>query len=261
MTQDTILQSVPCTAIVLAHLKNKKLLRALDSVLFFDEIIVVATTPSNREWQSFLKKHYENTPKLIHYDNPIQSFSQVRNWAAPQAENDWVFFLDSDEVLEPHAHQKLSAFFSTYADHYSSLTLTRYDVFKGQVLTHGEGAIELLRSYQLGQHQFHGVVHETVPAQRSFTSTITIKHYAHDTISDFLTDITRYAELASYSESNHLLIILFKMLIFPPLKWWYCVIIQSGWKDGWAGIMYATVMSIHSLAVRAFAYEKTISRT
>lgn len=254
-------EKLPCSAIIIAHLRNNTLDAAIQSVQYFSEIIIVATTDEKAQWRQYINEQSKSNIRLFFYLEPIVSFSELRNWAATKSNQDWVFFLDSDEVLEDEAHEKLSEFFATYAQTYTSLSVTRFDVFLNQTLHHGEAKKELIRCYHAEHHTFEGNVHEIVHAQNTFSSTIEIKHFAHDSINQFLADIIKYSEMASFQETHYLVPLTLKLLLFPPLKWMYIVLIQSGWKDGMAGVMYATVMTIHSIAVRLFAYEKTITRT
>jgi hypothetical protein len=102
-------------------------------------------------------------------------------------------------------------------------------------------------------------VHELaqVEGQVSF-SNITLLHYAHRNIAEFFSDVTGYAKLAAeYQNDSKLpsILLTVKTIVFPLGKFIQNYFLKLGFLDGWRGLTYATLMSLHSLSVRVMSYE------
>src|SRR2546430_15536047 len=80
--------------IVLTHNEADSLLRCLDSIAGFGEIVVV-DSGSNDGTQEIAKRAGARV-----YEHPFKSFGQQRNWALENCDlkSEWILFLDADEV-------------------------------------------------------------------------------------------------------------------------------------------------------------------
>ncbi len=237
---------LPLSVIVLTPTKEKlspyqktQLDRAVASASFADEVLV------------------------INHNEPIIDFAQARNGALRQAKHEWVFFLDSDEWIETGSESAVEALL---AEQLAGIAVRRMDVFHHQVLKFGEtGQHYLLRLMRRNQSTFTRPVHERAVVQGTTRTTeITLWHESHQDISQFWQSITRYAELEAEwrvtqnPEPDKLKIIL-QLLIFPFAKFWLNYVGKLGLLDGWSGLVYAAMMSCHSLLVRIFWLEKIIA--
>ncbi|AOZ93244.1 glycosyltransferase family 2 protein [Paenibacillus crassostreae] len=85
--------------------------RCLDSILTaVDEIIVVDTGSTDRSIQiveSYVQK-YDHV-KLFHFEW-VNDFSAARNYSLDQVSNEWVFIVDSDDVLPLEDHHKIRSY-------------------------------------------------------------------------------------------------------------------------------------------------------
>ena len=99
-----------------------------------------------------------------------------------------------------------------------------------------------------------------------FKSKIIIKHFAHSSIYEFLNTIKNYAWL----EANYRLkkqkrmislpkTVYLELIFYPVGKFILNYFIKLGLLDGWRGLAYAVIMSLHSLFVRIFLYELQIT--
>src|SRR3990167_10418738 len=82
------------SAVVLTHNSGKTLDRALASVKFCDDILIIddASTDNSLE----VVKKYTN--HVIH--RPLSGdFANQRNLAMREAANEWILFIDSDEIV------------------------------------------------------------------------------------------------------------------------------------------------------------------
>jgi hypothetical protein len=244
------MKPLPLTAIILAHKPGKKLENALASVSFANEVIIIDNN-SGVDWTS-LSKTYPLT--VIANNSPITDFSAVRNSAISEASNDWVLFLDSDEEVVAPAVPKIAVLLTSNA---KGGVVTRSDVFHGKKLEYGEaGNQQIIRLGKKGSIQFSGAVHEvaSITGELSYTG-IEILHHSHDSIKEFIADVSHYAFIAAQQKSTSFNQNLLEMLTYPIGKLLYGLFIQGGIIDGLPGVTYAYCMSLHSLLVRMFRYE------
>ncbi len=234
------------SVIILAHTVNPKLLYAIDSAQWANEVLVIWTTK-------------EQAPKLEHALVVTSShvhlhFAAIRNEALQHAKNDWVFYLDSDEVFTNGSAEKMSAILNKQI---SGITVLRRDIFLGKELHWGEvGNMRLLRAFRKSDGHFVRAVHEVAEVNGEvLDSDISIVHAAHDSIGSFITKIITYATLdAGLRGSQHVSIV--SLFAWPTGKFFVNYFWKLGILDGWRGLVYASVMSVHSFTVRALLYEK-----
>lgn len=244
--------NLPCTAVILAHTADEKLFQAIASVQQFAELLVIDNASGIK------KTDIDHSNFIIHTlsDKPITDFAAVRNKALTLASQDWVFFLDSDEILEPFNVEKLTNVLAT--THHHGFSCTRSDVFLGKQLRHGEaGNQQLVRLVRVCHTTFVGAIHEVAHVTGSVGEVpLQVTHYSHQSISDFITDVGKYASTLGSQKEASLLRLLFELICYPPAKFIQTYFLQAGILDGYRGLTYSFVMSLHSLIVRITAYEK-----
>jgi len=219
------------TLIIIAPKIDRDLTRYLQAVKkFYDELLVIDTSTTG----------------------PITDFAKLRNEALSQATSTWVVFLDSDERISREDFAELKEQIAqTTAD---GLYLCRSDVFYNQTLQFGEwGRVPILRAMRRAAATYHGVVHEVASISGSVESTtVTILHYAHLSITEFVAKVSRYAALAAAARQASLFRLGAEICVYPIAKFILNYGIRRGFLDGWRGLAYATLMSLHSFFVRAY---------
>lgn len=241
---------LPITAIILTNTTDH-LEEAVRTLSHFNELIIVTNSVSIQK-----KNLPHPRAKIIPGPHrPITDFSAVRNAALKNASNDWVFFLDSDEELQPFdANTLMHRISNSQATAY---TITRQDVFLGKKLKYGEaGNQQIVRLVHKKFSQFTGSIHETATTQGSISaSELHVLHFAHKNVSTFLADVTKYAtEIGTHkNQPQHRTLI--ELVTYPPAKFIFTFIIKQGFRDGIRGFVYSVLMSLHSLIVRISTYE------
>jgi glycosyltransferase involved in cell wall biosynthesis len=247
-------QSIPLSVIILTHRRDERFISALASAQPAEEILIVDYHSGN-DWLK-LKKQFHFTK--VSRSEPIHNFSAERNLAMQQAKNTWVFFLDSDEVIEPASWQVIEQVMQD--PQLAGAFIRRCDVFYGQPLKFGEtGQVWLLRLLRKSAGQFNRPVHEIAQTSgQTIRASITLLHFAHTSIAEFLNDLSQYARIeAEYQADSQLPTFLLgiKTLVYPKLKFIVNYFFKLGFLDGWRGLVYVAMMSLHSLFVRVFSYE------
>ena len=170
--------------------------------------------------------------------------------------------MDSDEILEKEAKDKIKKMIKNKAD---AFTLERTDFFHDEKLNWGElRKVKLIRLAKTNKIKFIRKVHEIAVVDGVVKrSNLKMKHYAHQNIGEFIDSINHYAQIeADYRKNKNYsyskIKILFEFCSFPTLKFIWNYLFRLGFLDGFAGLVYASMMSLHSLLVRIYLYEKYI---
>ncbi len=239
------------SVVITVHKENDILRRILERISFADEIKIIDNN-SGIIWKNYRKYQIS----IIQYPNIISDFSVLKNFAISKCKSDWVLLLDSDEIPSNNLKQEFNIIAN---NNYDLALVKRTDYFHDKALHHGEAAnVWLPRLFKKGTVSFEGKVHEVVKQNTNIQypiSNIQLSHYPHHNISSFLDKILFYAKLRAEERRADNLSrtrITFELLTFPLGKFLHSWILSSGFRDGFRGLTYATLMSLHSLFVRIF---------
>lgn len=236
------------TAIILAKNEEKSIRKAIDSVSFCDEILVIDDGSTDA---TVLAAQNSGASVISHALN--RDFAQQRNWAMEQSKNEWILFLDADELVSKELKSELvSGGFQSSCYH-----IPRRDFFWNTELRYGEtrkcrteGIIRLVKKKS---GIWKGMIHEEYfPIQTPGKLRGHINHYSHESLASFITDINMYSTLRAEElakKGKH--VSAFELIVFPFGKFIYTYFLLGGFLDGPAGFVYSFVMSFHSFLVRA----------
>lgn len=237
-------QTTPISAVVLTHNSQATLKSCLNSVSWCSEIIVIDDYSTDSTLQ--IAKQHQTRIYRRHLNN---DWAAQRNFSLPLAQNNWIFFVDSDEIVTPKLRQEIQRLFSTPTTPHGYF-VPRQDYFLGKNLRHGEtSSIRLLR---LANRRFG---HWTRPVHEVWTITgptgqlqNPLQHRRNLTISQFIDRLNTYTSLDKTKfHPTH--------LCKPLLKFFHNYILRLGFLDGFAGFIMAYLMSLHSLTVRVKSWE------
>lgn len=244
------------TAIVLTHNSEKTIEKCLASLSFCSEILVV----DNESTDKTITLAQNFTHKIV--THPLQNdFSAQRNWAMKNATNDWILFIDSDEVVTPELATEIQKVFSSSTPVVSCYKIKRIDIFMGQQVAHGEvsnAATGIIRLMKRETGTWKGTVHETwLPLPGSVGQLDNaIHHFAHASVSDFIRKVNFYSTLrAKELLSAKKKISWYDLLTYPFGKFLYTYFWKMGFLDGAPGFIYSFLMSFHSFLVRAKLFQ------
>lgn len=244
------------TVIVLVHQQTPVLTHCLAALKFADEVMILDNN-SGVEWKTWQEK----LPlTIVKVSEKITDFSATRNQGLEKATTEWVLFVDSDEVVTPESINEIQS--CVTQKNIDGFYIHRRDVFLDKELRFGEvGSVKMLRLFKTAKGKYHRRVHEEVRLNGTVAlSSIKVLHYAHQSISTFFDKITRYAEIEAASRPRYTKNqVMVEILVYPAAKFIQNFIVRLGFVDGWRGLIYAVLMSCHSLCVRVFAYEKSRS--
>lgn len=237
------------TAIVLTHNSQDTLDSCLKSVSFADEVIVVDDYSSDNTLRVASKYH-----AIIFQHKLNGNFSNQRNFAFTKAENEWILFVDSDEIVSSELESEIKRVLSSGKNNYSGYFLKRQDILWGKKLKNGEiGSVKILRLGKKSHGKWKGSVHEEWKIEgktRELASPLF--HYPHQSIGEFLGEINMYTSLrAEELYQKKVPVSWLSIIAYPVGKFLLNYIMRLGFMDGVQGILLAITMSFHSFLVRA----------
>jgi glycosyltransferase involved in cell wall biosynthesis len=226
---------------------------------------VIILTSGKDEFLQKAKNSAAQAMEVLVYDlseKVVTDFAQVRNQALQQAQYNWVFFLDSDEVITQQSWSEIEEIINY--DQSVLVKVKRQDLFLGKELKFGEvGNMSLVRMGKKKDVIWQRPVHEVLESKGGknipeIESSIEIRHQAHQNLSHFMDKVAKYALIeAKYRAKHGQSFKASKMIIWPLGKFIYNYLFKLGFLDGWRGLIYAVMMSLHSFWVRVNLYEIT----
>ncbi len=247
------------SAIILARNEESNIGRAVASVSFCDEIIVV-DDESTDVTAMRAQETGKGKVRVIRHAS-AGDFAAQRNWAMEQAENEWILFIDADEeVTGELKNEILNA--TQKGDGVAAYYIKRRDFFWGRGLKYGDlwsayrsGIIRLMKKKSgTWKGNVHEVFHPASGTSERLTSYL--NHYPHQTVSEFIRDINNYSTIRSRELTDMGVRSGIAPLIALPFgKFVLNYVLKLGFLDGAAGFAYAFLMSFHSFLVRAKLYQ------
>ncbi len=243
------------SCIILTKNEEKNIDRALKSVSFCDEVLVIDDFSEDKTLQ--LAERYG---AKIFKRNLNNNFSRQRNFALEKSRGKWVLFIDADEEVTPELAGEIKKIINKKSE-FSSYYIKRRDYWWGRQLKYGEiknvnsrGLIRLMqKKYGKWVHSVHEVFQTSEASGRLNAY---LNHYPHQNLTEFLHDINFYSTVKAkelLKKGKHIGIL--EILTYPFGKFVSNYFIRLGFLDGPAGFAYAFLMSFHSFLVRAKLYQ------
>lgn len=240
------------STVILYTVVDAKLKKAVESVLWCNEVILLGDAPhKNTRYPG------EKDGRVRWVKKPFpRNFAEQRNFGLSLAKKKWVLFLDSDEIISPDLRDEMLS--AVERDDIVGYFVKRQDVFMGRILRHGEPSqVALLRLARKDAGEWKRPVHEYW-AVKGKTDILTnpLYHDPHASVSAFLGKIDLYTTLeAEYRKSMGVPFSLLECLVYPVVKFLQNYVFRLGMLDGFPGLAMAYIMSMHSCIVRIKMYE------
>lgn len=247
------------SVLILTHNSDKTLVRTLESVKNFDEIIIVDSGSTDLTEQI---AHSYIAQFIVHR---FTGFSDQRNFAVSKASHPWCLFVDSDEEVTPELAKtiyevaKLEQALPLYR-----IFRTEYVLNKETLTGHGQSGYQE-RFFKKNRVKFQGDIHEypVIDGQKPDTESNLVGHLPrearlnHDPNNSITTSIRK---LGSYSilkaqekikggrSTTALGIFFIFNLTFIQMFF-------KNLREGKRGFMAGTVEAIHRTIVKLLIYE------
>ena len=231
------------SAVVLSKNEEKNIKECLESLKFCNEIIVVDDFS-----QDDTVRIAKSSGAKVYSRRLNNDFAAQRNYALDKCSSEWILFTDADERIT----ERLAAEIANINNQTSKDTgfyIRREDTIWGKRLKHGEfGTTLLLRLAGKDAGKWKRAVHEywDVKGKKGQLKN-PILHYPHQSLREFISAVNWHSSLHSEAnlkegkKSN-----IFKIILYPKLKFLNNWIIKRGFLDGTEGFVAALMMSFHS---------------
>lgn len=208
-----------------------------------------------------IKESLKFADELIIWNSSVHDlngdFAAHRNTALSNARGDWVLFVDDDEYVSKSLAGEIQT--SIKKDSFEGFFIKRYDLIFHQIALHGEiGGIKIIRLAKKGSGKFVRPVHEYWDIKGKVGELKNPLYHLKDTfISSFISKMSEYGQIdIDELKKEGKLFSYLRLFINPIGKFLLNYIWRRGYLDGYVGLFSAYLMSIQSLTVRVFQWEK-----
>lgn len=181
----------------------------------------------------------EREVRLI--EREFVNYADFKNWAIPQAAYEWVFILDADERISASLAAEIRGCVTSPDDGIDAYWVGRQTYFLGQPVQYGpwknDGAYRLFRrdACRYGACR----VHESLDVEpgRGRRLQHTLDHFTIRSYDDYFAKYTKYVRWSAqdlWDVGKRTTAA--RLLLRPFLRFFWLYVVQSGWRDGAAGV-------------------------
>lgn len=214
----------------------------IQQVRWADEVIVVdsfSTDDTLAEAQALADKIFQRK-----YTGPADQ----KNWAIPQAANEWVLLLDADERVTPGLETEIREWMQKTEIPFDCFWIGRNNHFMGRRIRYsgwqGDRVVRLIRRdiCRYEQKQVHEEI--AIAGLRVGKLTHKLDHYTFKNLTHYLEKTQRYG---LWSAQDHLSktqkVTIFHLLIKPFWRFVKHYLVQGGFRDGKTGLIISVIMA------------------
>lgn len=219
---------------ILTKNSQRRLDACLTALAEFGEIIVLDTGSSD-ETAEITRSH----PKVRFYTHPFIGFGALKNLAISYTKNDWVFSVDSDEIVTPALRRAIA---SLKLETSSVYQIRRHNFYNNRHINgcgwENDYVIRLFNKHTAAFS--HHKVHERVIASgQSKTKTISgvLEHYPFDNASELLRKLEHYSTLWSEQQKDKKRATVLTALTRSLLTFLKCYLLKKGFLYGYEGLL------------------------
>lgn len=219
---------ISLSIIILTHNSEKYLHEVLSSCQFANEVLLI-DSGSQDETHS-IAQQFSNVQII---QQPWLGFGPQKQRGVEAAKNNWVFVLDSDEVILDSLKDEIISTLEKPLFH--GYFIPRINYFFGKAMKRmGLYPDATLRLFNKNHGHFSDdQVHEKVLLSgTSRTLSSPMKHYAYESIEQFIAKQNRYSSLGA--KGNHR-----KALLNPTWTFFKLYLLKGGFLEGWRGYVIA----------------------
>ncbi len=231
------------TATIIAFNEERGIARAIESLRCCDEILVVDSGSTDRTVELA-----QNLGARVIEAN-WRGYSGQKNWAAEQAQHDWVLSLDADEALSEALEAEIWNLKKS-GPRYDGYSMPRLARYMGRWILHsGWYPDRKLRLYDRRKARWVGdFVHERVTVDGHVGELESnILHFTCESLSEHVKTMERYTTLAAQEiASRKIPIPVWKVLADPPWTFFKTFVLQLGFLDGREGLNIAYMAAFYT---------------
>ena len=232
------------SALIITYNEIGYIEQCLNSVEFADEIVVVDSYSTDGTYE-YLLSH----PKVKVIQHPFSNFTAQKAFTLKQAANDWVLFLDADEVISESLRKEITQTVNNN-DEYVAYWFYRNFMFQKKPLRFsGWQTDKNYRLFRKSKAKFSDkkIVHETLDVDgKSGILTEKLTHYCYKSYDDYKAKMLNYGRLKAKESFYREKKFNYLSYVFKPVwKFFNHYILRLGILDGKNGmtICYLNALS------------------
>lgn len=232
--------AIPISAIILTRNEEKFIERCIRSVLWADEVLILdsGSVDKTKEIAASLGANV--------YEQEWLGYSPQRNKAASLAKNDWVFFLDADEMVTPELAQSIKEVTNASMDDRDGYSVNRRGDFYGILLPNFSSPKKKLNFIRLYNRRYSSYdpamkVHEEVkiPGKPIMLQGDLI-HWRAYMMDEYISSANRYATMeADVLNEKGYRVNGWKIFLRPILRFVWCYLIHGEFRLGTRGLIHS----------------------
>lgn len=244
------------TAAVITFNEEGRIERCLKSLNWVDEIVVIDSYSRDRTVE--LCRKYSGK---VHQHPWPNNYSEQRTKAHLYAENDWILFLDADEVVTTALRDEILALFSAGGPAEDAFGIPRKEYFSGRWIK-GGGWYPQYKTilYRKSLGAWVNPIHEkfVTRGEKGFLQNPIL----HDGYGDFKTFMEKYNHYSTLEadrtvrEGNRSRFSLARALLKPMERFFGRFIKHRGYRDGMHGFYLAAVIAFNYFLQEFKVYER-----
>lgn len=234
------------SALIITYNEIGYIERCIESISFADEIIVVDSYSTDGTFE-YLSAH----PRVKAIQNPFTNFTAQKTFALKQASNDWVLFVDADEVVSAQLRDEILSTVSGDSENVAYWFYRQFMFENRRLLFSGWQTDKNYRLFRKSRAQFSDkkIVHETLDVKgKSGILKNKLTHYCYKNFDDYKSKMLTYGRMKAmedfYREKKFNQ---FYFLFKPAWKFFNHYFLRLGILDGRKGI---TICYLNALCDR-----------
>ncbi len=230
------------TVLIPTYNEENNIRDCLESVKWADDIFVVDSFSTD----STLEIAREYTNHIVQHEY-VNSATQ-KNWAIPQAQNDWIMVIDSDEQVTPELRSRIQDILEN-GTKYDGFRIKRMTTFFGKLIHHcGWHTDYLVRLWRRGKGHYKDLeVHADVIVDGEVgTIDEYFLHHTYTSFPQYLEKFGRYTTWAAndlYKQGKRASIS--NLTIRPLWCFIHMYIIRRGFLDGKYGLVLCVLAAFY----------------
>lgn len=214
--------------------------------------IVVVDDESTDDTIKILKSLATKNLSVKIFDRKLDNnFSEQRNFGLSKCQNDWVLFLDPDEVPTSETIDYINKLSPKKGENYS---FKRNIIYLSHTVTYGQCLNDFqIKLFNRHEGKFINPVHEIWKSPAKTINTCDeILHYSIKDLSSFLQKINHYSSIRAqelHHQGHHPKLI--EVIFYPFFKFHDLFIFKLGFLDGIPGLILSLSLALNSFLIRA----------
>lgn len=242
------------TVIIIAKDEEKIIGKALESILWVDEILVAIDPRTTDNTADIARKYKTKVIKL----SRVGDFSSRKNLLHNMASCEWVFYLDADERATPELASEIkTVIYGQGGSERVAYTIPRRNILLGYELRHGgwwpDRVLRLMKKSAL--RGWRGELHEQPEIDGEVGDLKNpMIHITHRSLAEMVEKTNKWSEIEArlMFEANHPPMNIFRFLSAMFREFWYRGVLKLGFLDGIVGV----IEIIYQVFSRFISYAK-----